>query len=223
MPKRNKLEAFGKKVTFMGYSENSKAYRISAFGQINLEISHVVTFDEDIALRKAKDHPIPRKDNDDVAERQDEPLTNEPMSDVEGPMDPIYPPPSDPSTSRKRPLWLKDTLKDVEKHIAPRGTFHESKNPNRYQGYSIVTNIIVQTKPCPFEQVVKHQVWNDAMNEEYESIMKNDVWDVVPRSKDKSVVTSKWLYKIKHGADGSVEKYKPMLVSQGFSQKEGVD
>eukprot|EP00253_Pinus_taeda_P006796 PITA_06796 len=46
------------------------------------------------------------------------------------------------------------------------------------------------------------------MNEEYEFIMKNDIWDVVPRSKDKSVVTSKWLYKIKHGADGSAEKFK---------------
>jgi len=46
------------------------------------------------------------------------------------------------------------------------------------------------------------------MNEEYESIMKNDVWDVVPRPQEKSVVTCKWLYKIKHGVDGSVEKFK---------------
>eukprot|EP00253_Pinus_taeda_P002235 PITA_02235 len=61
------------------------------------------------------------------------------------------------------------------------------------------------------------------MNEEYESFMKNDVWDMVPRPKDKSVVTSKWLYKIKHGADGSVEKFKAIFVARGFSQKEGVD
>eukprot|EP00253_Pinus_taeda_P003079 PITA_03079 len=43
------------------------------------------------------------------------------------------------------------------------------------------------------------------MNEEYESIIKNDIWDVVPRPQDKSVVTSKWLYKIKHGVDGSAD------------------
>jgi len=53
--------------------------------------------------------------------------------------------------------------------------------------------------------------------------MKNDVWDVVPRPKDMSVVTSKWLYKIKHGADGSAEKLKARFIAQGFSQKEGVD
>ena len=41
---------------------------------------------------------------------------------------------------------------------------------------------------------MKQKVWKDAMNEEYESIMKNDVLDVVPRPQDKSVVTSNWLY-----------------------------
>ena len=38
---------------------------------------------------------------------------------------------------------------------------------------------IVQSKPRSFEGVIKHQVWKDAMHEEYESIMKNDVWEVV--------------------------------------------
>ena len=38
--------------------------------------------------------------------------------------------------------------------------------------------------------------------------MKNDVWDIVPKPKGKRVVSSKWIYKIKHGADGSIEKYK---------------
>ena len=42
----------------------------------------------------------------------------------------------------------------------------------------------------------------------YQLIVKNDVWDVVPRPEGKSVVTSKWIYKIKHAADGSIEKYK---------------
>ena len=61
------------------------------------------------------------------------------------------------------------------------------------------------------------------MVEEYQSIMKNDVWEIMPRPEEKSVVTSKRLYKIKHGADGSIEKYKARFVARGFSQKEGVD
>ena len=46
--------------------------------------------------------------------------------------------------------------------------------------------------------------------------MKNDVWDFVPRPKGKSVVNFKWIYNIKHAADGSMEKYKTRFVAQGF-------
>ena len=55
------------------------------------------------------------------------------------------------------------------------------------------------------------------MIEEYYSIMKNDVWGVVPIPEGKFVVTSKWIYKIKHVADGSIEKYKARFVACGFS------
>ena len=59
--------------------------------------------------------------------------------------------------------------------------------------------------------------------EEYNSIMKNDVWEIVPRPEGKSVVTSRWLYKVKKAADGNVDKYKARFVARGFSQVEGVD
>ena len=61
------------------------------------------------------------------------------------------------------------------------------------------------------------------MIEEYSSIMKNDVWEVVPRPTGKSVVTSRWLYKINHVVDGNIEKYKAIFVARGFTQKEGID
>ena len=40
---------------------------------------------------------------------------------------------------------------------------------------------IIQNEPSSFLDVVKNQVWKDAMTVEYESIMENDVWEVVPR------------------------------------------
>eukprot|EP00253_Pinus_taeda_P006050 PITA_06050 len=61
------------------------------------------------------------------------------------------------------------------------------------------------------------------MVEEYDSIIRNSVWDVVPRPQDKSVVSSKWLHKVKQVANGSVEKHKARFVALGFSQVEGID
>ena len=46
------------------------------------------------------------------------------------------------------------------------------------------------------------------MVEEYNSIMQNGVWEIVPRPIDRAVVGSSWIFKIKHGADGRIEKYK---------------
>jgi hypothetical protein len=51
----------------------------------------------------------------------------------------------------------------------------------------------------------------------------HDVWEIVPRPKGKYVVTSKWVYKIKHAVDGSINKYKARFVTRGFSEQEGED
>eukprot|EP00253_Pinus_taeda_P029488 PITA_29488 len=43
------------------------------------------------------------------------------------------------------------------------------------------------------------------------------------RPQGKSVVSSRWLYKVKQAADGSVEKHKARFVSRGFSQVKGIN
>jgi hypothetical protein len=82
---------------------------------------------------------------------------------------------------------------------------------------------IIDTELSFHGEAVGQQVWQDAMTEEYQFIMKNDVWDIVLRPEGKSVVTSKWIYTIKYVADGSVKKYKARFVARGFSQVEGID
>jgi hypothetical protein len=114
-------------------------------------------------------------------------------------------------------------LCEEKKHVAPSSTFKESNRPQRYSGYVALMSHISNAEPTISEDAAKQQVWKDAMLEEFQSIMKNDVWDVVPRPEGKSVVTFKWLSKIKHAADGSIEKYKARFVAHGFSQKGGID
>ena len=61
------------------------------------------------------------------------------------------------------------------------------------------------------------------MVEEYDSIVKNNAWEVVPRPVGKSVVGSRWIYKVKQVSDGSIKNYKARFVARGFSQIEGID
>ena len=61
------------------------------------------------------------------------------------------------------------------------------------------------------------------MIEEYKFIMKNDVWEVVPKPEGNSIVTSWWIYKIKYVLDGCIEKYKAIFVACSLSQKYGID
>ena len=53
--------------------------------------------------------------------------------------------------------------------------------------------------------------------------MKNNMWDIVIRSEGRSMVTSKWIYKIMHAVKGNIEKHKARFLERGFSYKEGVN
>ena len=79
------------------------------------------------------------------------------------------------------------------------------------------------TEPSSFEEAVEEPTWVDAMIEEYDSIIRNSAWEIVPRPEGKSVVGSQWIYKVKQAADGSVEKYKAIFVAYGFSQIKEID
>jgi len=78
-----------------------------------------------MALSKANNLPILRKDKE-VDTKKPKEKEDEMMPHVEEPTDPIDPPLQEPSSSRKRPSWLRGTLEDAERYIAPTGTFHES-------------------------------------------------------------------------------------------------
>ena len=52
---------------------------------------------------------------------------------------------------------------------------------------------LVDQEPTSYEEVVQNKDWVEEIMEEYQSIMKNDVWDIVPKPKSKSVVSSKWI------------------------------
>jgi hypothetical protein len=118
------------------------------------------------------------------------------------------------TSTKRRPRWFQETLKEARENVGePKSQIRESRPPVRFGAYLALVTSIRDTKPRTFVQAVDQQVWREAMVEEYDSIVRNDVWEVVLRPMGKSVATSRWLYKIKYAADGSIEKHKPHFVA----------
>eukprot|EP00253_Pinus_taeda_P004827 PITA_04827 len=119
-----------------------------------------------------------------------------------------------------KPLQPTEENNSSSEHFigAPRNNKRERKQPDRYQAL-----VAQDGEPAGFQGAAKHHVWLHAMVEDYNSIMVNDVWEVVPRPQDRSVVGLRRIYNIKYVADDGVEKYKARFVAKGYAQKEGID
>ena len=74
----------------------------------------------------------------------------------------------------------------------------------------------IVTKASFFEEEFLQPIWVDTMVEEYDSIVKNSAWEFVPILVKKSVVRSRWIYKVKQVVDKSMDNYKARFVAHGF-------
>ena len=61
------------------------------------------------------------------------------------------------------------------------------------------------------------------MEEELESMWKNQVWGLVDLPSDWKTIGNKWVFKIKWKADGSIKNYKAQLVAKGYIQQEAIN
>ena len=91
-------------------------------------------------------------------------------------------------SGKKKPKWLWDTLKEAQEFGTPKEPVKPIQMLDRL-GMALVASLR-DSKPSTFEEASQYHVWQDAMMDEYHSIMKNDVWEIIPRHEGKSVVTS---------------------------------
>ncbi|GKV19435.1 hypothetical protein SLEP1_g29696 [Rubroshorea leprosula] len=78
-------------------------------------------------------------------------------------------------------------------------------------------------EPKTFKEACQFSEWHSAMVDEFSALLKNNTWSLVPHPSTVNVVGSKWVYRIKQKANGSIERFKARLVAQGFTQQQGID
>ena len=184
------MDPFGNKGIFVGYYEVSKAFRIYVPGFHHMEINRDVTFDEEAAPRDPENVNMKkymRKMHLPEMQRlhsylKMRLLKNMTWQNHKNPLRWRYH--ERESLLGKERLYKKQ--KDMELLKAPQG-----------KERSLRLFPIGNQEPTSHEEAIQKKEWVEVMTEEYQSIMKNDVWDIVPKTEGKSVVSSKWIYKIK--------------------------
>ncbi|KAH9801347.1 retrovirus-related pol polyprotein from transposon RE1 [Citrus sinensis] len=85
------------------------------------------------------------------------------------------------------------------------------------------SSVLGEQEPAIVSQALSDSKWKTAMQIEYNALMENQTWTLVPASQATKIVGCKWVFRIKYNADGSVSKYKAWLVAKGFHQTPGID
>jgi hypothetical protein len=91
------------------------------------------------------------------------------------------------------------------------------------QQFTLTTSVATSPIPTSYRAALKDIHWHDAMRDEFDALIQNDTWSLVPCPAGVNVVTGKWIFRHKLHPDGSLARYKAHWVLRGFTQKEGVD
>ena len=83
--------------------------------------------------------------------------------------------------------------------------------------YAYMTNVIEESKPTCFQEVVGKTNWDVAMDEEMLALDANRTWELVALPYGKKAIRCKWVDKIKFNADVSISKYKTRLVNMEYA------
>ena len=85
------------------------------------------------------------------------------------------------------------------------------------------TCLLSEFEPRNTKDSFDDKSWIEAMNEEIKQIKKNKTWTLVPRSKDKNVIGTKWVFRNKLNEKGKISSNKSRLACKGYGQEEGID
>ena len=78
-------------------------------------------------------------------------------------------------------------------------------------------------EPSNVRQAMQIPQWRQAISEEFDALIRNGTWSLVPPPRGHNIVDCKWLFRIKRNPNGSISRYKARLVAKGFTQCPGVD
>ena len=220
-----KLDSRSVKAKFIGYDDRSTAYILQEFNSQKIVKARNVIFKEnEIQSFSAKETINPENSNlvspnmDFESDRSNDEDTKIPVQDRVG---------ENAATPVVQNQNEVEENPEEDEAALPR----ESRNrrpPERY-GSPYTSNVTKEEnvqEPRSYNEAVNSsqaENWRKAMKAEYDSLIDNNTWTLVDEPEDQQVLPGKWVYKVKYGANGQVDKLKARYVAKGYAQIEGLD
>lgn len=211
--KRAKIDKKSKKGIFVGYDLDSPCYRIYIPEENDIASSDNVIFDEKIKI----DRNFTEIETEIQSENLDENSEHESDSESEV-SDNEY------SQSSENEPENENIENQTQNRLRDRRSLKPPTKLNDYitdcfdnQSYPNIA-MIGEVEDISISDAIKDVNWNNAMNEEFISLIKMKTWDLTEPPKNVKPLTCRWILRQKQ--DG---KFKARLVARGFEQIEGID
>ena len=197
---RKKLDVVARRCLLIGYGTEVKGYRLYDPDREKVFFSRDVSFNEvEVGFKESSVEPLRYVELDGSVDVGDLEIGSDAVDEqIDGQVD-RQPALRRSERVRCRPDYYTEGVLVAADGVMEPTSYHEAiASPNESK-------------------------WKEAMEAEMQSLERNDVWELVELPKDRKVVGSKWVFKVKVDSDGCVERYKARLVAQGYTQQKGAD
>ena len=237
-PGLDKLSPRSHKCVFLGFPRSQKGYKCFSPSLNRHFISADVTFDESsFYFSHLSSSSVPPPPTVDI------PIVCDPL-DSHSPQDRPSTPPLQVYSRRNRlphdsppvppPVSPPAPANESDLPIALRKGIRSTRNPSPHYTvlsyhrlspsfYTCLSSISSVSIPKSVGDALTHPGWRQAMLDELSALQKSGTWELVQLPSGKSVVGCRWVYAIKVGPDGTIDRLKARLVAKGYTQIFGLD
>ncbi|MBW0557472.1 hypothetical protein O181_097187 [Austropuccinia psidii MF-1] len=233
-----KLGPTGSEGILLGYENDNTSYRILRLSGKKVVISRHVTFDKN-SFPSLRDTPSEPLTINWEASRTDSGLVDEAQPEEAAVVDETHSEETAAPSVNNSPVPLTEDppgpIPDQAPHcIRVIGPRHPTMINSEIDSTNILTFprrpkvYLTTSKDCPqaFNSALNSPLkdeWSKAVNKEFASMNRLQVWDIVELKSDYRLVGTTWVFKTKRDPQGNVLERKARLCAQGFSQTLGID
>ncbi len=216
---RKKLDNKAQKLRFTGYTDTAHNYRVWDKETRRCYIRHDVIFNEsDFGKPKRS---VSAKPN----EAKQTKLELEVVKSERNEEEQIQEESGEQQVQEESEEGEMRRLQRVKKPVIRYG-FEDFADISTVQTRHIAFRASEIDEPTTIEEALSgshSKQWKAAADAEYQSLMENNMWELVNLPEGRKTVGCKWVFRVKYDGKGKIERFKGRLVAQGYSQKYGID